>query len=467
MKKNLLIVIVLIIFILTSCDSKENEVESGDINQYTLDVYLNTENFSLEVSGNIEYVNEIDDLEELYIMLYPNATNLSNREHNVLMEYLKIDGKDVDYEYANNDDTAMYIKLDRLYNNEEVINIEFSYEFNYWDIDRIYAEEEYFLTMFFYPFVAVHDDYGWNIDEYTFMGETYYNTLGDYEVTINVPSDYLVATSGKEISSENSNGRLINIYSIDNARDFSFSASTLYVLYEREINDRMFSIYARGGLTLTEQNNSFKWLNDSFELYSELFGEYNQDHFTLEYGYFYGMESTGIVYCSEILNEGTVVHEVIHQWFYSMVGNDQFDYSFLDEAITTYSSALYYRDKFGIEGYNGLLDYRDSLKPSKSEDYEKSLDNSLLSTVSEMGDKYGLMIYYHGPTMIRYYIDEFLEGDIDQFVDVLRVYFEEYNGSVATLTDFLDILEEETGVSNTTEWFMMQLQNVQDLDNRP
>lgn len=147
------------------------------------------------------------------------------------------------------------------------------------------------------------------------------------------------------------------------------------------MNGRVFDIYARGGLSEEEINDSFNWLNDSFKLYTELLGPYNQDHFTLEYGYFYGIESTGILYCSENIDEGTVVHEVIHQWFYSMVGNDQFDFSFLDESLTTFSSAL---------------DYRNSLKPSKSEVYESSLQRSFISSVTEMDVKYGLMIYYHG-----------------------------------------------------------------------
>ncbi len=467
MKKYIVVALLFFVFILVSCTPRHFPEVFEDINQYQLEIYLDTESSSLVVSGKIEYINEMNTLDELYIMLFPNAANYSNREYNIVMDSLKIDNKEVPFEYANEDDTAMYISLDKIYNEGDIINIEFSYEFNYWEIDRILAVNNYYLTMFFYPFVAVHDESGWNIDEYSFSGETYYNTIGDYDVTINVPSDYLIASSGWESSSKVVNNRLINRYSLFGARDFSFSASSQYVMYEREMNGMKFYIYARGGLTLKEQNNSFEWLSDSFELYNDLFGGYNQDHFTLEYGYIYGMESTGIIYCSEDIDEGTVVHEVVHQWFYSMIGNNQFDLSFLDETLTTFSSALYYRDKFGVEGYNDFLDYQSSLRTDLSTIYGRTIGNSLLSTVTEMEDLYAIMIYYHGPSMIRYYIDEFLEGDIDQFVSVIDIYFDMYNGKIATLDNFLDLLEDETGVSNTKEWFLMQLNSIQDFDNRP
>lgn len=41
--------------------------------------------------------------------------------------------------------------------------------------------------------------------------------------------------------------------------------------------------------------------------------------------------------------------------------------------------------------------------------------------------------------MIRYYIDEFLDGDIDELLDTLKIYFTEYYGKIATLEDFLDL----------------------------
>jgi len=42
--------------------------------------------------------------------------------------------------------------------------------------------------------------------------------------------------------------------------------------------------------------------------------------------------------------ETTIAHEVAHQWWYSMVGNDVVAYPWMDEALTSYSSLVYLRE---------------------------------------------------------------------------------------------------------------------------
>lgn len=454
---------------LTACNPKEvtEPIVTMEDNAYLLDVYLDTEQDLLKVKGSIEYINEMEDLDELFLMLYPNATTNLNRQDNVLMKSLIIEGMKYPFVYANEDRTAMYIELLESYDSGDVLTIEFEYEFKYWDFDRLNHQENYYLTMFFYPFVAMHDETGWNTEPYTFSGETYYNSIGDYDVTINVPSDYLIATSGFLQESTVEEERIINNYTIEDARDFSFSASSEYTFYEKDVNGMLFHIYSLGELTNTELNDSFGYLENSFNLYNDIFGHYNQDHFTLEYGHFYGMESTGVIYCSREISEGTVVHEIVHQWFYSMVGNDQYDNSFLDEALTTYSSALYYLEFYGEPWYRGQLDYRDSAKDSLAVKYNQSSGRSLLDTVDEMDDLYGFLIYYHGTTLITHYVDYFLAGDTDRFAEILHKYFDTYYLEEATLDNFLDLLQEESGKATTKEWFMMELQSFQNVNNRP
>jgi aminopeptidase N len=42
--------------------------------------------------------------------------------------------------------------------------------------------------------------------------------------------------------------------------------------------------------------------------------------------------------------EEVIVHEVAHQWWYSLVGNDQINYGFLDEGLTEYSTILFFEN---------------------------------------------------------------------------------------------------------------------------
>ena len=220
-------------------------------------------------------------------------------------------------------------------------------------------------------------------------------------------------------------------------------------------------------LTPEEVSASFQYLETSFEVFEEYIGPYYYDYFTLEYGDIYGMESSSIIYCSREISEPTVVHEVVHQWFYSIIGNDQSDDSFLDESLTTFASAIYYYELYGREGADGAFEYRDSRQERLSDHYTRSLGTNMIRKVNNYQDLYAFIIYYHGATMFRYYLDEFLDGDFELLKEILNEYYDLYHGKEVSIDEFLNLWEEISGVENTKEWFEMNLGEIQDLDNRP
>ena len=50
--------------------------------------------------------------------------------------------------------------------------------------------------------------------------------------------------------------------------------------------------------------------------------------------------------------EFVVVHEVAHQWFYSVVGNNQYQHAFMDESLANYLSVVYFAAEYGTEDAN-------------------------------------------------------------------------------------------------------------------
>ena len=56
--------------------------------------------------------------------------------------------------------------------------------------------------------------------------------------------------------------------------------------------------------------------------------------------------------------EGTVAHEVGHQWFYNLVGDDQLDDPWLDESFAQFATLQYFTDEYGASGADG---FRNSL----------------------------------------------------------------------------------------------------------
>jgi aminopeptidase N len=52
--------------------------------------------------------------------------------------------------------------------------------------------------------------------------------------------------------------------------------------------------------------------------------------------------------------EATVAHEVAHQWFYNLVGDDQLDDPWLDESLAQFATLEYYTDEYGAQGAEGF-----------------------------------------------------------------------------------------------------------------
>ena len=102
-------------------------------------------------------------------------------------------------------------------------------------------------------------------------------------------------------------------------------------------------------------SQALKAASDSLVLYEDLFQvDYPYERLVIMQGDFPdGMEFSGLVFVSKawfsswrgLPNEWLTiitVHEVAHQWWYLLVGNDPANYPYLDEAFATYSEYLYF-----------------------------------------------------------------------------------------------------------------------------
>ncbi|PAT01915.1 hypothetical protein CI105_03390 [Candidatus Izimaplasma bacterium ZiA1] len=463
------------IIILTSCSNKEEDFIMDDfdinditINSYFLDLVLDDEEDNLDVSGKLVYINDRAVLDNIVLMIYPNAYNNGSFFYNVDIEYLKINGKSYDFDYVNSDNTAYKIELDEIININEKIDIDFKYNFSYWDTDRIYENENYFVTMFFYPFVADYTDGEFDLDTYTFSGESYFNEIGNYKVSINVPKEYKVGHSGNLIDEVVLDDRKRLDVELINGRDFSFSAYQDYSIYNSDIEGIDVKILSKKELSDYDRNKVFIYARDTIKMMESKVGDYPYDFLTIELGDIYGMESSTIIYNSDNISETTIVHEIIHQWIYSLIGNNQSNESFFDEALTSYITGLYYKEYYNSysfdEGY--FLSYN-SLDFRFTERFKNALGISMLDFVDNFDADYGFVIYIHGATLYKHYVDNFLDSDTDLFFNALKTLYDNYSYKEVTVEEWLNLLEETTGVDITYEWFMMQLNSFQDPSNIP
>ena len=146
--------------------------------------------------------------------------------------------------------------------------------------------------------------------------------------------------------------------------------------------------------------------------------------------------------------ESTVAHEVGHQWFYGIVGNDQVDEPWIDESITQYVTGLYYRDSHGRAAFRTFLGELDGRWSRVGRD-----DIPIgLSTKAYGGRQYGAIIYGRGPLFLDTLADEMGQRTFDKF---LRDYYQTHKWGIGTGETFRQLAEQHCQCDLTSlfeEW---------------
>ncbi len=166
---------------------------------------------------------------------------------------------------------------------------------------------------------------------------------GDPFVTVSSPSVRVrittdramrLATSGRRIAT---NGRT-STWLAEDVRDFNVVASPAWIARTRKVGRISVFVYAFPGANGTRL---MTLAVRALRQYQTLMGPYPYPTFVVaESGGGSGMESPGLIWIPRGLTAGQlpwlVSHEVAHQWFYSLVGNDQAREPFADEAMADY-----------------------------------------------------------------------------------------------------------------------------------
>ena len=240
-----------------------------------------------------------------------------------------------------------------------------------------------------FPQMCKYDDvHGWNTLPYLGSGE-FYTDFGNYDVSITVPREYLVAGSGSLVngnevltqtqrdrlgvamgsdepvwilepeevgSNENRPGVASEFtwrFHVDNARTFAWAASDAFIwdackadVPQRDGTSRTVlcqSLYpkeAKVWLNTDEDGGSSRVIKHSIEFYSDFLFPYPYPVMSNINGPEGGMEYPGIVFCGGRTNSngmfGVTDHEIGHNWFPMVVNSDERRYMWQDEGFNTF-----------------------------------------------------------------------------------------------------------------------------------
>jgi hypothetical protein len=295
-----------------------------------------------------------------------------------------------------------------------------------------------------YPFIPVYDDEGWNVEIAPTHSDDVYADVASYDVTIIAPAEFTVITSGS--CSPPRDGT----WTCEAApvREFALVLGQDYERANRMADDVVVNSYYYpghdvGGLLALDVADR------ALTVFSDLFGPYPYTELDVVEtpNYLGGMEYPGLVVVEDSLYptgsrvEWLTAHEVAHQWWFGLVGSDQIDEPWLDEALTQYSTFLYYEAVYGPERARGVLnaEFIHTHRELVRSGHDLPVGMPAFSYSSTL---YWQVVYDKGAL----YFHNLREAIGDAaFFEILQVYFQENRYNIATPEDWLAAVEKVTG----------------------
>jgi hypothetical protein len=191
------------------------------------------------------------------------------------------------------------------------------------------------------PTLAVHDDQGWHLDPYVDLGESFYSEVGRYVVSLDVSARLRTPATGSLVDARVVGDRVIRTYTADDVRDFAWGAGVLEVARGDADGVTVSVWYLPSFITASRAGSVVDDAVTAMTAYASAFGAYPYeavDVVTAPFTAFGGMEYPRIVFTNP--ERTTLAHELAHQWWYGIVGDDQFGAPWLDESFATWASYL-------------------------------------------------------------------------------------------------------------------------------
>ena len=200
-----------------------------------------------------------------------------------------------------------------------------------------------------YPFIVPYEN-GWILHDPWSFGEHLVYDAADYDVNLKVddPSVMIAASA-----LQGTNGDWLE-YRLEAARTFVLSASNHFKMDDSAVGSVKIRSYYFAG----DENASGEvvWMaTQSLGLYNAKFAPYPYQSISIvETDVPDGQEYDGLVFLaakfynqyngsakSDLVTIGT--HEIAHQWWFGLVGSDQAEEPWLDEAMAVYSERIFYQ----------------------------------------------------------------------------------------------------------------------------
>jgi hypothetical protein len=304
-----------------------------------------------------------------------------------------------------------------------------------------------------YPFVVPYiAGQGWLLNEPATYGEHLAYDSATFDVHINFSGEItpLIAASGAETTADatSTEGKR---FLLEKGRSFALSFSPDYLIKSQDVDgitvlSYYFPASALGGQAALDATVR------AVQIFSQKFGPYphvslsivqEETAFSMEYDGLYFLERPlyfGYSGADTDFLPTIAAHETAHQWWFGLVGTDQADQPWLDEALATYSERFFnesYSSQKGVWWYLARI--------SLAEDSNCPVDISIYGFY-DYNCFYTESVYMRGALFMQALRDRI--GD-QVFLEFLKDFATQFAYKRASAHDFFTVLRQHTDAELT------------------
>jgi hypothetical protein len=299
-----------------------------------------------------------------------------------------------------------------------------------------------------YPLLAEWDGGDWR-REVTRFPDRVYAQAALYDVTVTLPRDLQVFASGSPITSSDDSSTITTRFISGPVREWAASFGRFEAVRTVTNGITVTAYQAEGaGLDLERIRDMAA---GSLASYEEHFGSYPYRELDLHAMLWEGdagVEYPGytLILINQRVNQRTdfvVAHEVAHQWWYAVVGNDIYREPWLDEAFANYSAVVAGSDVLGAEAAEAY--------------YAQEIERAY-NTGVENGDYDAGLAIDEYPSFSAYYRAVYGKGAVflarlraeigdEAFFAGMRAYYADQRHGIGTRAEFQAAIEAAAGRS--------------------
>lgn len=257
------------------------------------------------------------------------------------------------------------------------------------------------------------------------FSESVATEVADWDVRVRVPDGFTVLATGREVEP----GRFVS----SAVRDWAATVGRLRLAEQTALDGRTRVVVGVDETSGDDEHARLAVVVDALEAMSDRYGPYPSPVLTVGItpGLGGGIEFPEHLQLGTDVGNSSLVHEVAHMWFYSLVGNDQYADPWLDEGLTEYAEHRHLGAIGALRSRSVPVGGAGNL--GEGHDYWAARTGIFYRSV-----------YVQGAQALVELSDSI--GGLEGLDCALRRYVLEHAHSVADSADFVESFEVQTGV---------------------